>query len=143
MSTLSNISTQVQLGPQIGPAVCICVPIVKGMVVSSIYSAMSLGISVMILTPSFGIVCVLCPIFQLKYSWVHTFPWTNMSIFFNIQHKCSWVLSLYVDLAPTIIPHKVKTKYVQIENKVDTSIKYHISGQSTFMLKGYMYICLI
>ena len=38
------------------------------------------------------------------------------------------------------LPHTVKMQYVQIENIVDTSIKRKISGQSTSMLKGCMYM---
>ena len=36
--------------------------------------------------------------------------------------------------------HKVKMQYVQIQNKLDTSIKHEISSQSTSMLKGCMYM---
>ena len=36
--------------------------------------------------------------------------------------------------------HKVKRQYVQIKNIVDTAIKHQISGQSTSIPKGCMYI---
>ena len=39
-------------------------------------------------------------------------------------------------LTYTVLPHKVKTQYVQLSKIIDTSIKSPISGQSTPMLKG-------
>ncbi len=41
-----------------------------------------------------------------------------------------------------ILPHQVKRQCLQILNIIDTSIKYAISGQSTSVVKGCMYICL-
>ncbi len=41
---------------------------------------------------------------------------------------------------PLTLPHQVKTQYLQISNIVDTSIKHQISGQSTTVVKGCMYI---
>ncbi len=42
-----------------------------------------------------------------------------------------------------VLPHEVKTQYLQIYNTVDTSIKSQISGEFTSMLKGCMCICLM
>ncbi len=41
------------------------------------------------------------------------------------------------------LPYQVKTQYLQIYNRVDTSIKHQISGQSTTVVKACMYIWLI
>ncbi len=37
-----------------------------------------------------------------------------------------------------MLPHQVKTQYMQIINIVDTSIKHPISDYFTPMVKGYM-----
>ena len=41
------------------------------------------------------------------------------------------------------MPHQIKMQYLQIYNIVDTSIQHPISGQSSSVVKGCMYICLI
>ena len=41
-----------------------------------------------------------------------------------------------------MLPHQVKTQYVQILNITDTSIKHTISDKSTPMVKGCMYIIM-
>ena len=48
------------------------------------------------------------------------------------------MLSLH--LSKIILPYQLKTQYLQILNVVDTSIKRQISGQSTTVVKGCMYI---
>ena len=62
-----------------------------------------------------------------------------MQIFIYLQgfhYSCVLLIATY-------LPHKVKTQYVQISNIVDTSFKHQIFCQSTSMVKGCMYICLI
>ncbi len=43
----------------------------------------------------------------------------------------------------TDLPSQAKTQYLQIWNIVDTSIKHPITGQSTTVVKGSMYIWFI
>ena len=43
----------------------------------------------------------------------------------------------------THLLYQVKTQYLYIYKKVDTSIEHQISVQSTTVVKGCMYICLM
>ncbi len=49
----------------------------------------------------------------------------------------------HVRHATKALPYEVKMQYAQISNMIDTSIKFHMSGQSTPIVKGFMDICLI
>ena len=47
------------------------------------------------------------------------------------------------DTLPSQVKSQVKTHYLQIQNKVDTSIKHQISGQSPTVVKDCMYMRFI
>ncbi len=62
---------------------------------------------------------------------------------FYTQQKSKFIAVIIRGSELHNLPHQVKTQYLQIENIVDTSIKYQISGKSTTVVKGCMYIWLI
>ncbi len=59
----------------------------------------------------------------------------------NMEMECDH--AVFMHAMRTCLPSQVKTQYLQVKNIVDTSIKHQISGQSTAVIKGSMYICLM
>ena len=65
----------------------------------------------------------------------------NNCITWPLMHRNS--SSSFTLVVVTNLTHKLKTQYLQIYNILDTSIQRPISGQSTNVVKCYIYMCFM
>ena len=74
---------------------------------------------------------------HLHKSKVETCEKFSLVYFLELKLKLvsAWVEAHFM----IALAYQVKTQYLPIYNKVDTSIKHQISDQSTTMVKGCMY----
>ncbi len=73
------------------------------------------------------------------------FAWSHHMYYWTVNHTCDWTphhskdLLILYSAVPSKNAVSAKIKYIVL----DTSIKHLISGQSTAVVKGCIYICLI